>query len=202
MTDTINRIARKIPVWAIWIIYLLPVPWLLYLAMTGGLGREPIEALEHELGEIAIQLLIIGLAITPLRRFLNINLLKFRRAIGLLAFTYVVLHVLVWAILDVQVVSQMWADILKRPYVTVGMAATLLMVPLAVTSNNASVRRLGAKWRSLHKLVYPAVLLAAIHFLWVRKGLQLEPILYMGVILFLILLRMRWISGRKPSAAG
>ena len=199
MTDTINRLARKIPVWAIWIIYLLPVPWLLYLAMTGGLGREPIEALEHELGEIAIQLLIIGLAITPLRRFLNINLLKFRRAIGLLAFTYVVLHLLVWAILDVQVVSQMWADILKRPYVTVGMAATLLMVPLAVTSNNASVRRLGAKWRSLHKLVYPAVLLAAIHFLWVRKGLQLEPILYFLVICSLLALRVAPKRNRKTA---
>lgn len=199
MTDTINRLARKIPVWAIWIIYLLPVPWLLYLAMTGGLGREPIEALEHELGEIAIQLLIIGLAITPLRRFLNINLLKFRRAIGLLAFTYVVLHVLVWAVLDVQVISQMWADIVKRPYVTVGMAATLLMVPLAVTSNNASVRRLGAKWRSMHKLVYPAVLLAAIHFLWVRKGLQLEPILYLLVICSLLALRVAPKRNRKTA---
>ena len=167
--------------------------------MTGGLGREPIEALEHELGEIAIQLLIIGLAITPLRRFLNINLLKFRRAIGLLAFTYVVLHVLVWAILDVQVVSQVWADILKRPYVTVGMAATLLMVPLAVTSNNASVRRLGAKWRSMHKLVYPAVLLAAIHFLWVRKGLQLEPILYLLVICSLLALRVAPKRNRKTA---
>lgn len=199
MIDAINRYARKVPVWVLWVIYLIPVPVLLYLGATGGLGREPIEALEHELGEIAIQLLIIGLCITPLRTYFGLNLLKFRRAIGLLAFTYVVLHMLVWAVLDVQVVSQMWKDILKRPYVTVGMAAALLMLPLALTSNNASVRKLGARWRSLHKLTYPVAVLAAIHFLWVRKGFQIEPILYLLVILGLLLLRA--IPRRRASRA-
>ncbi|MEM6308552.1 MAG: protein-methionine-sulfoxide reductase heme-binding subunit MsrQ [Pseudomonadota bacterium] len=199
MTDVINRFARKVPVWVIWLLYLLPVPWLLYLGMTGGLGREPIEALEHELGEIALQLLIIGLCITPLRQFLGVNLMKFRRAIGLIAFTYVVLHLLVWAVLDVQIVSQMWADIVKRPYVTVGMASLLLLLPLAATSNNASVRKLGITWRSLHKLVYPAVLLAAIHFLWVRKGFQIEPILYLAVICGLLALRLVPKRGKRPT---
>lgn len=199
MTDAINRFARKVPVWVIWLLYLLPVPWLLYLGMTGGLGREPIEALEHELGEIALQLLIIGLCITPLRKHLGVNLMKFRRAIGLIAFTYVVLHLLVWAVLDVQIVSQMWADIVKRPYVTVGMACVVLLLPLALTSNNASVRKLGVNWRSLHKLVYPAVLLAAIHFLWVRKGFQIEPILYLAVICGLLALRLVPKRNKRPT---
>jgi sulfoxide reductase heme-binding subunit YedZ len=200
MVDTINGFFRRVPVWLVWLMYLLPVPVLLYMAQTGGLGRDPIEALEHELGEIALQLLIIGLCITPLRRFFGVNLLKFRRAIGLLAFTYVALHLLVWAVLDVQIVAQMWADIVKRPYVTIGMAAFLLMIPLAVTSNNLSVRRLGVRWRSLHRLTYIVAALGAIHFIWVRKGFQLEPILYLLVILTLVSLRFLPKAARKSAA--
>ena len=194
MVDLINRGARKIPTWAVYIVYLLPVPFLLYLAQTGGLGREPIQALEHELGEIAIQLLIIGLCISPLRRFFGVNLIKFRRAIGLLAFTYVVLHLLVWAVLDVQSLERVWADIVKRPYITIGMAGFVLMLPLALTSNNASVRMLGAAWRKLHLLTYPIALLAAVHFIWVRKGFQLEPLIYLAVIVVLLVIRRT----RKP----
>jgi len=189
MVDLINRVARKIPTWAVYIVYLLPVPFLLYLAQTGGLGREPIQALEHELGEIAIQLLIIGLCISPLRRFFGVNLIKFRRAFGLLAFTYVALHLLVWAVLDVQSLERVWADIVKRPYITIGMVGFVLMLPLALTSNNASVRMLGAAWRKLHLLTYPIALLAAVHFIWVRKGFQLEPLIYMAVIVVLLVIR-------------
>ncbi len=194
MVELINRGARKIPTWAVYIVYLLPVPFLLYLAQTGGLGREPIQALEHELGEIAIQLLIIGLCISPLRRFFGVNLIKFRRAIGLLAFTYVALHLLVWAVLDVQSLERVWADIVKRPYITIGMAGFVLMLPLALTSNNASVRMLGAAWRKLHLLTYPIALLAAVHFIWVRKGFQLEPLIYLAVIVVLLVIRRT----RKP----
>ncbi len=189
ITDRINGFARRVPTWAVYILYLLPVPWLLYLAQTGGLGREPIKALEHELGEIALQLLIIGLTITPLRRFFGVNLLKFRRTFGLLAFTYVVLHLLVWLVLDVGILSQIWNDILKRPYITIGMLALVLMVPLAITSNNWSVRRLGPAWRKLHRLTYAAVVLAAVHFIMVKKVWELEPLVYLGVILCLLALR-------------
>jgi sulfoxide reductase heme-binding subunit YedZ len=154
LVTRINTFARRIPTAAIYILYALPAPWLFYLGVTGGLGAEPIKALERELGEIALQLLIIGLTITPLRRFLGVNLLRFRRAFGLLAFFYVALHLAVWLFLDVQIAAQIWADIIKRPYVTIGMAAFLAMIPLAVTSNNYAVRKLGPKWRQLHKLVY------------------------------------------------
>jgi sulfoxide reductase heme-binding subunit YedZ len=191
IVDLTNTTVRRIPTWAVYILYLIPVPVLLYMAQTGGLGREPIKALEHELGEIALQLLIIGLAITPMRRYLGLNFLKFRRTFGVLAFTYVALHLLVWLVLDVGILSQIWTDILKRPYITIGMVGFVLMIPLVMTSNNVSVRRLGPLWRKLHKLTYVIVILGGVHFIMVVKGIQLEPLIYMGVILGLLALRFK-----------
>ena len=199
LVDRINQVARKVPTAAIYIVCLIPVPALLYMGITGGLGREPIKALEHELGEIALQLLIAGLCITPLRRFLGLNLIKFRRTLGVLAFTYVALHLLVWAVLDVQALDRVWADIIKRPYITIGMAAFVLMIPLAVTSNNRSVRVLGAAWRKLHLLTYPIAILAALHFVLLSKVLQPEPLIYFMVILGLLALRIPKL--RKKQAA-
>ncbi|MEL6617709.1 MAG: protein-methionine-sulfoxide reductase heme-binding subunit MsrQ [Pseudomonadota bacterium] len=190
LVDRINQVARKVPTWAVYIVYLIPVPVLLYMAQTGGLGREPIKALEHELGEIALQLVIIGLCISPLRRFFGLNLIKFRRTMGVLAFTYVVLHLLVWAVLDVQSLDRVWADIVKRPYITIGMAAFVLMIPLALTSNNMSVRWLGTAWRQLHLLTYPVAILSGIHYVWLAKGFQLEPLVYLAVIFGLLALRV------------
>ncbi|MGA9254403.1 MAG: protein-methionine-sulfoxide reductase heme-binding subunit MsrQ [Roseobacter sp.] len=197
--DRINRFARRVPVWVIYLVYLLPVPWLLYLGQTGGLGREPIKALEHELGEIALQLLIIGLCISPLRSYLGINLIKFRRTFGLLAFTYVALHLLVWLVLDVGILSQIWSDILKRPYITIGMLGFVLMLPLALTSNNWSVRKLGNRWRKLHLLVYPAVVSGAVHFIMVKKVWEIEPLVYLAVILALLALRLPKSPKRKAA---
>lgn len=192
VVDRINTTLRRVPTWLLYILMLLPVPWLLYLAQTGGLGREPIKALEHELGEIALQLLIVGLCVTPLRRYAGINLIKFRRALGVLAFTYVALHLAVWVVLDMSLLwGQMWADIWKRPYITVGMASFVVLLPLVVTSNNLSLRKLGAAtWRKLHKLTYLAVVLGGVHYLWLVKGIQYEPILYIAVILGLLALRV------------
>jgi sulfoxide reductase heme-binding subunit YedZ len=120
-----------------------------------------------------------------------VNLITFRRTIGVLAFTYVALHFLVWAVLDVQSISRVLADIIKRPYITIGMAAFVLMIPLAATSNNRSIRVLGAMWRKLHLLTYPIAILAAVHFIWLSKGFQLEPMVYLAVILGLLSLRVR-----------
>lgn len=188
--DSLNAFLRRIPSGLVYAIGATWAVWVFYLALTGGLGVEPIEALEHEFGELALQLLILGLAITPLRLHLGLNLIKFRRAIGVLAFAYVTLHLLVWLVLDVQLPSQIWADIIKRPYITVGMAGFLLLLPLAMTSNNWSVRRLGQRWRKLHKLVYPAVLLGGVHYIMLAKGFQLEPLLYLLVIVGLLVLRL------------
>lgn len=197
LTDQINSVARRIPAWLIYVLGVLPAAWFLYLGLTGGLGPEPIKALEHKLGEFALKLLIAGLCITPVRRYLGVNLLKFRRAIGIMTFVYVALHLSVWLVLDVQAISQIWADILKRPYITVGMAGFALMIPLAATSNNFSVRKLGPHWRTLHKLTYGIAILGALHFIMLSKGLQLEPLLYMAVVLALLLLRIRPKPRRK-----
>ena len=199
IVDRLNGWLRRVPVWLVYLVGALPPFWLLYLGLTGGLGPEPIKELEHELGELALKMLIVGLAVTPLRRFAGLNLLRFRRAIGLITFYYVCCHLLVWLVLDVQLPSQIWADIVKRPYITVGMAAFALLIPLAVTSNNWSVRRLGPWWRKIHKLVYPAAVLGAIHFVMLRKGFQIEPLIYLGLILALLALRMR-IGGRGAAA--
>ena len=188
--DLLNRTMRKIPTWLVYLIGLIPVPLYLYLAQTGGLGREPIKALEHELGELALQLMIFGLAITPLRNVVGLNLIKFRRAIGVLTFTYVTLHLLVWLVLDIGVLSRIWADILKRPYITIGMVGFLVMAPLAITSNNWSVKRLGLKWKKLHQLTYIAALLGGFHYVMIAKGIQLEPLLYMCAIVGLLAYRL------------
>ena len=201
LADRVNAAVRRVPVWAVYGLGLLPAPWFLYLGLTGGLGVEPIKALEHELGLVALQLLVAGLAITPLRRLAGVNLIRFRRAIGVLAFTYVALHLLVWLVLDVQALDRIWADIVKRPYITVGMIGFLAMIPLALTSNNWSVRRLGARWRHLHKLTYLVVLLGALHFVMLRKGFQIEPLLYLGAIVVLLALRLPFGAITRPGRA-
>jgi len=190
MIDAINTALRRIPTWVLYLLGSLYPVWLLYLGMTGGLGADPVKALEHELGERALQLLILGLAVTPLRRFVGVNLIRFRRALGLLTFTYVALHLLVWLLLDVQIVSQILADIAKRPYITIGMAGFVLMVPLALTSNDASVKRLGRKWKRLHLLTYPAAFLGGLHYVMLVKGFQIEPLIYLTVIVVLLALRL------------
>ena len=190
LADQVNTAVRRIPVWLVYTLGLLPAPWFLYLGLTGGLGVEPIKALEHELGLLALQIMVAGLCITPLRRYAGLNLLRFRRALGILCFTYVALHLLVWLVLDVQSLERVWADIVKRPYITIGMTAFVLMIPLALTSNDLSVRKLGPLWRRLHKLTYIVVPLGAIHFVMLRKGFQLEPLLYLLAIAVLLALRL------------
>jgi len=190
--QTVNAGLRRVPPWLLYIVAAAWGGWLFFLGATGGLGVEPIEALEHRYGKLALQLIVLGLAVTPLRQWVGLNLMPFRRAIGVVTFFFVLAHLLVWAVLDVQSVSAIWADIVKRPYVTMGMAGFAVLLPLAVTSNNWAVRKLGPmRWRKLHKLVYPAAVLGALHYVWLVKGFQIEPLIYMGAILALLALRLR-----------
>lgn len=198
--DHLNATLRKLPAWILYVVGAVYPAWLLYQGLTGGLGVDPVKVLEHEMGERALQLLILGLAVTPLRQFTGVNLMKFRRAIGVLTFSYVLLHLLVWLVLDVQILSQVWADILKRPYITIGMAGFVILLPLAITSNNWSVRKLGPKWRSLHKAVYGAALLGGVHYVMVAKGFQIEPLVYLGVTIVLLALRLPKRRGRIQRA--
>lgn len=190
MIDVVNRSVRAIPNWVLYVVGAVPVIWLYALGFQNALGADPVDAIERNLGLWALWLLIAGLCITPLQRLTPLRLIKLRRPIGVVAFFYVLVHFLTWLVLDVQIPSQIVADIIKRPYVTVGMAALLLLLPLAVTSNNWSIRKMGARWRTVHKLVYPAVLLAGLHMVMQAKGFQLEPLVYLAAIAFLV--AMRW----------
>ncbi|GKY86823.1 protein-methionine-sulfoxide reductase heme-binding subunit MsrQ [Sinisalibacter aestuarii] len=190
LKDTINGWARKLPTWPVYALGALPPFWYLYLGFTGGLGVEPISELEHRLGLLGLQFLIAGLTITPLRNWTGVNLIRFRRAIGLLAFYYISMHLLAWLVLDIRDPARIWADILKRPYITIGMLGFLTLVPLAATSNKASIRKLGARWRQVHWLVYAAVPLGAVHFVMLRKGWQFEPLIYLGIVLGLLAVRL------------
>lgn len=196
LAEALNGALRRIPPGGIYAGGALWAGWLFWQGLTGGLGVEPVEALERAYGDAALKLIVAGLAVTPLRVWTGVSLLRFRRAIGVTAFFFLLAHLAVWALLDLQSLGRVGEEILKRPYVTVGMAAFLLLLPLAITSNNLSVRRLGpAAWRRLHRLVYPAAVLAAIHYLWLAKGFQIEPILWLAAILGLLALRL-WRPGR------
>lgn len=186
-----SKLWTAAPGWAIYVVGVVPAAYYFLAAFTYSLGPDPAKALEHALGEWALRFLILGLAVTPLMRLARINLVKYRRAIGLTAFAYVVLHLATYLALDLQFD---WAaigkDIVKRPYITIGMASFALLIPLAITSNNASIRKLGAAgWRKLHRLVYPAVLLGALHYLMLVKAWPPEPIIYLAIVAGLLALR-------------
>ena len=189
---------RRVPTWPVYLLGLLPPAWLLYQGITGGLGVDPVKVMEHQLGIWALQLLLAGLCITPLMRFARLNLLKFRRAVGLLAFLYILFHLVVWLVLDIQLRwGEIWADIVKRPYITVGMAAFVLAIPLVATSWNGAVRRLGAAtWGKLHQLTYIVVLLGAVHFIMQEKVWTIESLLYLGLGIGLVGLRLPKLVGR------
>ena len=191
LAGAVNHVARRVPAWTIYVAGTTPPVWLLWAGASGGLGADPVKAIERTLGLWALKLIVAGLCITPLLRFAGVNLVKYRRAVGLLAFSYVVLHFLAWLVLDMGMLwAQALGDIVKRPYVTVGMVALVLLIPLAATSNDWSLRALGtARWRWLHRLVYPAALLGAIHFVWLVKAWPLEPFVYLGIVIVLLALR-------------
>jgi sulfoxide reductase heme-binding subunit YedZ len=195
----------RIPPWLVYATGLLPAAWYFYLGINDQLGADPMKTLERLLGLWALRFLIACLTITPLRQSFGINLLRYRRQIGLLSFYYAMLHFTVYLVLDQGLdISAIVADMVKRPYITIGMAAFTLLVPLAATSNNASIRYLGGRvWSRLHKFVYIAIALAAVHFLLVVKAWPLEPIVYAAVVAALLGYRaLKALPRRlKPAAA-
>jgi sulfoxide reductase heme-binding subunit YedZ len=157
------------------------------------LGADPVKRLIHACGITALNLLLITLAVTPLRMLTHWNdLVRLRRMLGLFAFFYVLLHFTAYAWLDQQLnFAAIGADIVKRPYITIGMLALLLLIPLAVTSTNRMMRRLGRRWTTLHKLVYVITGLGLWHFWWqVKKDIR-EPLLYVGIFAVLMAFRVK-----------
>ncbi|WP_419634820.1 sulfite oxidase heme-binding subunit YedZ [Thiolapillus sp.] len=171
---------------------LLPLAYMMWAAFSDSLGPNPVEALSHETGSWALRFLLITLAITPLRRLTGWrHPVLLRRMLGLFSFFYASLHVLVWLWLDREFAwGDMLADIAKRPYITVGFLSFLILTALAATSNALSMRRLGLRWKQLHRLVYVAALLAVLHFIWLVKADLLEPMVYLGIFSLLMLLRI------------
>ena len=199
----VNGALRRFPIWPGYILGFVPAVWTFWLGLNNRLGPEPIKVLERELGEIGLQLLIVSLLISPLMQLTRINLCRFRRMIGLMAFWYICLHFATWIFLDMGMMwDQIAKDLTKRPYIIVGFAAFLLLVPVAITSNDLSVRRLTTvAWRGVHKLVFPASLLAAAHYIWLVKAWPPEPIIYGAVVLALCLWRpiYRRYKGRQKT---
>jgi len=179
----------------------LPLAWLVARAfgIAGlSLGPNPVEALIHGLGSCGLRLLLITLCVRPAATVLHQpRLMRLRRMLGLWAFTYIVLHFLSWLGIDQAFDARhVVADIAKRPYITVGFTALLLLLPLAVTSTDRWMRRLGRRWHSLHRLIYVAALLGCLHFLWLVKRDWREPALYLVIYGGLMLWRWRRSPGR------
>lgn len=175
----------------VFLLCLLPLAWLLWRVLAGQLGANPIETLSHELGHWTLRLLLLTLTLSPLRRFSHWRWpLGLRRMVGLFSFFYGMLHLLTYLILD-QYLN--WAaildDLLHRPYLTLGMTSLLLLLPLALSSNRASIKRLGRHWARLHTLIYPAAILAVLHYWLSLKVIGGEAMIYALTLSLLLLLR-------------
>jgi sulfoxide reductase heme-binding subunit YedZ len=194
----------NVNIWLIYALGLTPALYNFYLGSTGGLGINPVKTFEHLLGLWALKFLIATLLVTPLRDLFNLNLLRYRRALGLLAFYYVAMHLAVYMLLDKQLdMAAVVADIIKRPYITFGMAAFAMLVPLALTSNNASIKQLGSRWSKLHKLIYLIAVAACLHYFLLVKSITSEPFIHIALIAMLLCWRivrkpyLRWKNPRK-----
>lgn len=191
MRDTINQTARRIPTWSLYTIGTLLAVWLVWQAGSGAFGPDPVKALEHAFGEKGLQLLIASLCVTPLR-WVGINTLKFRRALGLLGSAFVTLHFATWLALDMGLrADEILNDLFKRPYIVIGFAGFLLLLPLVATSSTAAIKRLGSPtWNRLHLLAYPAILAGAVHFVMIAKVYTLESGLYLAAVVGLLAARL------------
>ena len=187
--DLIRRVLKPI----VWVLCLSPLAGLAWLAYTGGMTANPIEFLNRYLGEWALKFLLFALMVTPLRGLTGwAGFARFRRLLGLFAFFYAVLHLATYIGLE-QFFNwnDIWADLIKRTYISVGFAAFIILAVLASTSTKNAIKRLGGKnWNRLHKWVYVAGAAGCLHFFMMRKGVQAEPLYYGGF--FVLLLLYRW----------
>jgi len=199
----VNAALRRLPRGAIWTVGLIPLALLVADTLAGRLGVDPVRDVEHRLGRTALYFLIASLCVTPLLRLARVNAMRFRRPLGLLAFTYAALHVATWIALDMGFLwAQVARDVVKRPYLLFGMGAGVILLALALTSSDAAIRRLGVRrWRGLHRLVYAAALLAALHWLWALKVWERWPLLMAGAILGLLVLRLPVTGAARHLAA-
>jgi len=184
----------------LFVLCLLPLAWLTYKALFLGLGANPIEKISRYTGDWTLRLLLITLAVTPLRIVSGWSGVKYRRMLGLFTFFYVCLHFCNWLVIDQFFdVDSMLKDVIKHPYVTVGFAAFVLLIPLAVTSTNAMIKRLGKNWKRLHQAVYAVAVLGVLHYLWLVKADNREPLIYIVILIALLAVRV-WDQARRKVA--
>jgi sulfoxide reductase heme-binding subunit YedZ len=187
----LNAALRRLPVWPFYILGLVPMAWMFWQALQNNLGADPVKALEHFYGLTALQVLIATLAVTPLLRLTRINLMRFRRMLGLTAFAYASVHFSIWAVLDLGLeFGAIVDDVRERPFVTAGFSAFVLLIPLAVTSTRRWMRRLGRRWVWLLRSVYVAAVLAVVHYLWLVKADLREPLVYAAILGMLLAARL------------
>ena len=186
--------------WAKWMVFglsLLPLLRLIALGMQEKLTANPIEFIIRATGDWTLYFLCLTLAVTPLRRFTGINeLMRLRRMLGLFTFFYASLHFLTFIWFDHFFdLAEMMRDVLKRPFIAMGFSAFLLLVPLALTSNDRMLRKLGRRWSLLHRLIYPIAIVALLHFWWMRAGKHnfAEPLVLSAVVAVLLALRLIWL---------
>ena len=174
------------------------------IAGFGSLGANPIQEVLHTLGKTGLNLLLLTLTITPLRRLTGLNwLVTLRRTLGLSVFGYILLHAVTYVVLDQGLAwSSLLVDVTRRPYITVGVTALLLLVPLAATSTNAMQRRLGKRWVKLHRSVYVIAVLGVVHFFWQVKVTTPEPLIYTFILIVLLGFRaMNWLVRQRRTPA-
>jgi len=173
---------------------LLPLARLFVLGSGGGLGANPIEFITHSTGTWTLGGLLVTLSVTPLRRLTGrADLIRYRRMLGLFAFFYAILHFVTYLWLDQFFdFASIAKDIVKRPFITVGFAAFVLLIPLAVTSTRVMMRRLGRRWQPLHRLVYLIALLGVIHYVWLVKKDLTQPLMFGAVLVLLLAMRLPW----------
>jgi methionine sulfoxide reductase heme-binding subunit len=194
----VQRALNAAPRWPLYIGGALPGVWIFWLGLNDQLGADPVKTLEHSLGLWALRFIVAGLAITPLRRLGGPSFLRFRRAIGLLAFFYALAHFCAYIVFDRGLdAREIIVDIVKRPYITIGMFAFSILLPLAITSNGAMIKRMGAAaWQKLHRWIYVAAIAAVVHFIMSVKSWPPEPLIYAALVGVLLLARAAF-AGRK-----
>ena len=186
----------------VFVLCLLPLVSIIWRVLGGDLGANPVETVTHETGDWALRFLLITLAITPIRVWSgNVTIARFRRMLGLYVFFYAFCHFLIWFVADHSLnLGDMFEDVIKRPYITLGFSAFLILIPLAATSNQAMLLKLGKRWKSLHKLTYVVVILAILHFIWQVKADYLESGIYAVIAFALLLQRVKFRQwGRKKN---
>lgn len=190
---------------AVFVLCLVPLGMLVQRAVQGNLTANPIEFITHTTGDWTLRFLIVTLAITPLRKILRLpQLIRFRRMLGLFAFFYACLHFSTWIGLDKFFDwTEMWKDVQKRRFITVGFAGLVLMIPLAITSTAGWIRRLGGKrWQMLHRAIYLSAIAGVIHYYWLVKSDVRKPLQYAAVVGVLLAWRIgSWIYGRGQRVA-